>query len=150
MAHHNGTPPPERGPSGHLPATRPAGESAVETVRTGRPPLFAQDLVRSLDVATGAVGALADRGQSSDVSVSALTALVCNGDTAADALQAAADVARQSPNLEPHGLSLARVPGPVVGMWEYVITMTVSARDPQTGEYGGATHHADRPRGEER
>ncbi|MFD3715971.1 hypothetical protein [Streptomyces sp. NPDC058677] len=148
MAHHNGTPPPERGPSDHLPATRPAGESAVETVRIGRPPLFAHDLVRSLDAATDAVGALPDHGQCSDVSVSALTALVCTGTTAADALQAAADVARQSPALEPHGLSLARVPGPVVGMWEYVITMTVSTRDPQTGEYGGATHHADRPRSE--
>ncbi|MEU2717784.1 hypothetical protein [Streptomyces sp. NPDC007205] len=148
MAHHNGNLPHERGPSGHLPATRPAGESAVETVRIGRPPLFAHDLVRSLDVATDAVGALADHGQSSDVSVSALTALVCNGSTPADALQAAADVARQSTALEPHGLSLARVPGPVDGMWEYVITMTVSVRDPQTGEYGGAAHHADRPRGE--
>jgi hypothetical protein len=61
-------------------------------------------------------------------------------------LQAAADVARKSPGLEPHGLSMARVPGPVEGMWEYQLTMTVSARDPKTGEFGAPIHHADRPR----
>ena len=147
MAHLNGNPQNERDPSAHLPATRP-GEGVVESVRIGRPPAFAQDLVRSLDEAAGAVGALADRGQPSDVSVSMFTALVCTGSTPADALQAAADVALQSPTLEPHALSLARVPGPVDGMWEWTITMTVSARDPQTGEYSGPTHHTDRPRGD--
>ncbi|MFJ9901223.1 hypothetical protein ACIQPR_48790 [Streptomyces sp. NPDC091280] len=145
MAHHN-DPQHERGPSAHLPVVHPGDD--VAGVRIGRPPVFARDVVRSLDQATEAVGALADRGQPSDVSVSMFTALVCTGSTPADALQAAADVARQSPALEPHGLALARVPGPVDGMWEWTITMTVSARDPQTGEYGGATHHADRPRGE--
>lgn len=109
---------------------------------------FAGDLVRSLGQASQAVGALDQLDSSSDVTVSALTALVCTGSTAADALQAAADVARKSPGLEPHGLSMARVPGPVEGMWEYQLTMTVSARDPKTGEFGAPIHHADRPRGE--
>lgn len=145
MAHHNDSSQHERGAP--LPATRP-DEGAVESVRIGRPPVFAQDLVRSLDGAAGAVSALADHGQASDVSVSALAALVCTGATPADALQAAADAARQAPGLEPHGLSLARVPGPVEGIWEWTITMTVSARDPQTGERGAPTHHADRPRSE--
>jgi hypothetical protein len=149
MAYVNGTPQNEGGPSEHLPATRRTGEAAVETVRIGRRPPFAEDLVRSLDEASSAVGALVDRGQSSDVSVSALTVLVCTGSTPADALQAAAEAARQAPNLEPHGLALAKTPGPVEGMWEWALTMTVSARDPQTGEYGGHTHHADRLRGEQ-
>ncbi|MFI7142865.1 hypothetical protein ACIBQ5_35740 [Streptomyces massasporeus] len=90
------------------------------------------------------MSALVDRGGASDVSVSALTALVCAGSTAADALQAAADALRQAPGLEPHGLSLAKMPGPVEGMWEWHATVTVSSRDPETGEYGGSTHHTDR------
>ena len=145
MAHQT-DPQHERGSSAHLPVVHP-GDGVAE-VRIGRPPVFAHDVVRSLDRAAEAVGALADHGQPSDVSVSMFTALVCTGATPADALQAAADVARQSPTLEPHSLSLARVPGPVDGMWEWTITMTVTARDPQTGEHSGPTHHADRPRGE--
>ncbi|NGN68438.1 hypothetical protein G5C51_31645 [Streptomyces sp. A7024] len=142
---HTDNPHQQRGPTAHLPAPR-QDQGAVEQVQNGQPPAFARDLVRSLDVATAGVRALADRGQASDVSVSALTALECNGATPADALQAAADVVRQSPALEPHGIALAKIPGRVEGMWEYVVTMTVSTRDPQTGEYGGASHHADRPR----
>lgn len=107
----NGTPSPERGPAVHLPSTRRPAEDVAELAPTGRPVPFAGDLVRSLGEASQAVGALDQLGPSSDVTVSALTALVCTGSTAADALQAAADVARNSPSLEPHGLSLARVPG---------------------------------------
>ncbi|KOG85971.1 hypothetical protein ADK38_33675 [Streptomyces varsoviensis] len=109
-------------------------------------PAFAHDLVRSLDEASAAVSSLPALGPSADVSVSALTALVCTGSTPADALQAAAELARQAPTLEPHALALAKMPGPVEGMWEWHITMTVSSRDPVTGEYGGSTHHADRRR----
>ncbi|MGW5336196.1 hypothetical protein [Streptomyces bauhiniae] len=147
MAHStNGTPRPDPGPGAHLPATRRPVEDGVELPHTDRTPPFAHDLVRSLDEASQAVGALDRLGPSSDVTVSALTALVCTGGTPADALQAAAEVARQSPGLEPHGLSLARVPGPVAGMWEYQLTMTVSTRDPQTGEDGGPVHHGERLR----
>ncbi|WP_432040996.1 hypothetical protein [Streptomyces chartreusis] len=142
----SGSPQHERGDTAHLPATRQPAADAVESVRFDRAPAFAGDLVRSLDEASSAVSALADQGGASDVTVSALTALVCAGTTVADALQAAADVARKSPGLEPHGLALARVPGPVEGVWEYQITMTVSARDPLTGEFCAPTHHADRPR----
>ncbi|MER7817414.1 hypothetical protein [Streptomyces sp. NPDC096153] len=142
MAHNTN---PERGGQAEsLPAARPSAEAAVEPVHL-RGPAFAHDLVRTLDEARTAVGSLVSRG-SSDVTVSALTALVCAGSTPADALQAAVDLARQSPSLEPHGLALARVPGPVEGLWEWHITMTVSSRDPQTGEFSAPTHHADRPR----
>lgn len=147
MAHEsNGTPRPGHGSAVHLPATRHPAEDAVDVVPTERTIPFAHDLVRSLDEASQAVGSLDQLGASSDVTVSALTALVCTGATPADALQAAAEVARQSPGLEPHGLSLARVPGPVAGMWEYQLTMTVSSRDPQTGEDSAPVHHGDRLR----
>ncbi|MFE2829171.1 hypothetical protein [Streptomyces sp. NPDC059271] len=147
MAHStNGTPHPDPGPGAHLPATRRPVEDGVELLRPDRTPPFAHDLVRSLDEASQAVGALDRLDPSSDVTVSALTALVCTGTTAADALQAAADVTRKSPGLEPHSLSLARVPGPVVGLWEYQLTMTVSSRDPQTGEDVAPVHHGERLR----
>ena len=139
------SPQPGTGPAGPLPALRDTAEAAVEPARPGGP-AFAQDLVRTLDEASSAVSSLARLGPSSDVTVSALTALVCAGSTPADALQAAAEMLRQAPTLEPHGLSLARVPGPVEGLWEWHVTATVSTRDPITGEAGGSTHHADRRR----
>lgn len=144
MAHStNETPSPDRGPE-HLPAPRPAPEADLVRVEG---PAFAHDLVRSLDEASTAVRALAEIGPAADVTLSAFTAFVCAGSTPADALQAAADLARQAPNLEPHALALAKMPGPVEGLWEWHITMTVSSRDPVTGEYGGgSTHHADRRR----
>lgn len=119
-------------------------EAAVEPVRIDGPP-FAHDLVRSIDAARTAVRSVTDLG-AADITVSALTVLDCVGATPADALQAAAEAARRAPLLEPHSLALARVPGFVEGIWEWRITMTVSARNPMTGEYGGATHHADRRR----
>ncbi|MFJ9427872.1 hypothetical protein [Streptomyces sp. NPDC101249] len=141
MAHSEHTSPPaDQGPE-HLPTLRPA--PAAEAVRV-EGPAFAQDLVRSLDEASAAVSSLPPLGPSADVSVSALTALVCTGSTPADALQAAAELARQAPTLEPHALALAKMPGPVEGMWEWHLTMTVSSRDPATGEFGGSTHHTDR------
>lgn len=142
----SGSPQHERGDTAHLPATRQPAEGTVEAVRFDRTPTFTGDLLRSLDEASTAVSSLADEDGASDVTVSALTALVCTGSTAADALQAAADVARKSPGLEPHGVTLARVPGPVAGLWDYHVIMTVSARDPLTGEFCAPTHHADRPR----
>ncbi|MDX3165998.1 hypothetical protein PV516_19610 [Streptomyces scabiei] len=100
------------------------------------PPLFVPDLVRTLDAARNVVSGLGD-DESSDVSVSALAALVCTGESPADALQAAADAVRRSPTLEPHGLSLTRTPGLVAGTWEWILTMTISTREPLPGEHGG-------------
>ncbi|MFD0432134.1 hypothetical protein ACFQ60_47705 [Streptomyces zhihengii] len=60
------------------------------------------------------VGGLAfpDGADSSDVEVSAFGAIVCTGDSPADALQAAAAVARRAPGLEIHALAWARADGP--------------------------------------
>jgi len=136
----NGKPHPEEVPN-RLPVDRCPPETAVETVELNRTPrAFGVDLVRSLGEATTAVTSLSAHNPSSDVSVTALAALMCVGATPADALQAAADATREAPHLEPHGLALARVPGPVEGLWEWHITLTVSARDPETGEYGAPTH----------
>ncbi|QES52023.1 hypothetical protein DEJ50_33625 [Streptomyces venezuelae] len=110
-------------------------------------PSFGRDLVRTLHQATTVVGGLAftDGGDgSSDVEVSAFGAIVCTGDSPADALQAAAAVARQAPSLEIHALAWARTDGPREGTFEYKVTMTVTAPDPATGEHGGTTHHAAR------
>lgn len=129
-----------------LPAVpgQPPG-AAVESARLLSPPPFAGDLVRTITQASEAVSVVSTLGPNSDVTVSAFTALVCAGSTAADALQAAADLAKAAPTLEIHALAWARVPGPVEGVWEWQLTMTVSSRD-ETGEYGGATHQADRRR----
>ncbi|MBM9624780.1 hypothetical protein [Streptomyces zhihengii] len=92
------------------------------------------------------VGGLAfpDGADSSDVEVSAFGAIVCTGDSPADALQAAAAVARRAPGLEIHALAWARADGPREGTFEYKVTMTVTAPDPATGEHSGTTHHAGR------
>lgn len=116
--------------------------AAVEQARTAPP--FAGDLVRTIQQASSALGVISTLNPSSDITVSAYTALVCAGDTAAAALQAAADLAREAPTLEIQALNWAKVPGPVEGTWEWHVTLTVSARDPQTGEYGGSTHHGRR------
>ncbi|WP_033286941.1 hypothetical protein [Streptomyces sp. NRRL F-525] len=129
----------------HLPAV-PGGQrgAAVEKARQSAPP-FAGDLVRTIQAAGSAVQVVSALNPSSDITVSAHTALVCAGDTAADALQAAADLAREAPMLEIQALNLARVPGSVEGLWEWHVILTVNSRDPQTGEYSGSTHHG-RPR----
>ncbi|MFK0016334.1 hypothetical protein [Streptomyces sp. NPDC091027] len=110
-------------------------------------PSFGQDLVRTLHQATTVVGGLAfgdGADAASDVEVSAFGAIVCTGDSPADALQAAAAVARQAPDLEIHALAWARTDGPREDSFEYKVTMTVTAPDPATGEHGGTTHHATR------
>ncbi|WP_330294073.1 hypothetical protein [Streptomyces sp. NBC_00576] len=114
--------------------------AAVEQARTSAPP-FAGDLVRTIQEASSALRVVSTLNPSSDITVSAHTALVCAGDTAAAALQAAADLAREAPTLEIQALNWAKVPGPVEGTWEWHVILTVSARDPETGEYGGSTHH---------
>ncbi|ELP65074.1 hypothetical protein PV735_46810 [Streptomyces turgidiscabies] len=125
----------------NLPAV-PGGQpgTAVEQGRTSAPP-FAGDLVRTIQEASSALRVVSTLNPSSDITVSAHTALVCAGDTAAAALQAAADLAKEAPTLEIQALNWAKVPGPVEGTWEWHVILTVSARDPETGEYGGSTHH---------
>ncbi len=132
-----------------LPTRRHGSTDAALQPQVLGGPSFGQDLVRTLHQATTVVGGLAfgDGGDgSSDVEVSAFGAIVCTGDSPADALQAAAAVARRAPGLEIHALAWARTDGPSEGTFEYKVTMTVTAPDPATGEHGGATHHADRSR----
>ncbi|MFM9625320.1 hypothetical protein ACKI14_46300 [Streptomyces turgidiscabies] len=120
------------------------GGAAVEQTRSAPPFTGAGDLVRTIQEAGAAVRVLSALNPASDITVSALTVLVCAGNTTADALQAAADLAREAPTLEIHALALARMPGPAEGTWEWHLTLTVSTRDPQTGEVGGSTHHGRR------
>lgn len=124
----------------------PAADPALQPqVLSG--PSFGQDLVRTLHQATTAVGTLAlgeDGAAASDVEVSAFCAIA--GDTPADALEAAAAVARRAPGMEIHSLAWARTDGPREDTSEFKVTMTVTAPDPATGEHNGATHHTNRPR----
>jgi hypothetical protein len=90
-------------------------------------------LVRTIQEAGTAVRVLSALNANSDVTVSAHTALVCAGNTSADALQAAADLAREALTLEIHALALAKVPGSVEGTWGWHVTLTVSSRNPETG-----------------
>ncbi|MEV7416481.1 hypothetical protein [Streptomyces sp. NPDC089919] len=106
-------------------------------------PSFGRDLVRTLHQASAVVVGLASGGEAacSDVEVSAFGAVVCTGDTPADALEAAAAVARRAPLLEIHALVWARVEGDDSAV-EYKITMTVSAPEPGVGEHGDFRHRA--------
>lgn len=80
----------------------------------------------------------------SDVGGSAFAAIVCTGDTPADALDAAAAVARRAPALKIHSLAWACTDGPRGDTSEYKVPLTVTAPDPVTGEHNGATHHTNR------
>ncbi|WP_407841414.1 hypothetical protein ACE1OC_41325 [Streptomyces sp. DSM 116496] len=108
-----------------LPAlTVPATVAALQP-QTPAGPSFGQDLVRTLHAATTAVGTLAlgeNADAASDVEVSAFAAIVCTGDTPADALEAAAAVARRAPGLEIHSLAWARTDGPCEDTAEYKVT----------------------------
>lgn len=129
-----------------LPAlTVPAPETELRPQSLGGPS-FGQDFVRTLHAATTAVGTLAlgENADAADVEVSAFAAIVCTGDTPADALEAAAAVARRAPGLEIHSLAWARTEGPREETSEYKVTLTVTAPDPGTGEHNGATHHTHR------
>jgi hypothetical protein len=125
----------------------PAAAGQAEPARLPAP-FLVQDLVRDLAQASRVVEYVSARGDDadSDVRATALTALWCVGSTPAAALQAAAACAREDPSLEVHALAWARMPGPAEDTWEYHLTLTVSGRDPLTGEPGGATHHATRRR----
>lgn len=129
-----------------LPApTVPSSEAALQPQSLGGPS-FGRDLVRTLHAATTAVGTLAlgENPDAADIEVSAFAAIVCTGDTPADALEAAAAVARRAPSLEIHSLAWARTDGPREDTSEYKVTLTVTAPAPGTGEHNGATHHTNR------
>jgi hypothetical protein len=75
-----------------------------------------------------------------DVAVTVTTALVCPGDTQADALQAAADLSRAAPHLQITSLAWAKTPGHADGVWQWQVT----AADAATGEHPGAVSRIDR------
>ena len=133
-----------------LPAHTQAGPDAAVPARLQGPPAMGQDLVRTITETAQAVRYLDAVGTpAADITVTAVTAPVCTGDTVADAFQAAADFARAAPRLQVNACSLARVPGPVEGVWQWAVTLYVAAADPRTGEYSGEVHHGDpvaRPR----
>ena len=124
----------------HLPAAR--AEDGVPDTRAL--PAMAADFVQTIAAASEAmryVSASGGDNNASDIEVVALTGWVCTGDAAADALQAAADLARESPQLEVVSLHWARVAlpvsedgGTVVENWEWRLTVVVTRRDPATGE----------------
>lgn len=121
-----------------------AGENLPEpipdrAVVLAAPPRVVADLARDLTGAAGAVRSLPATGRG-DVTISAYTAVVCSGRTAADALGQAADWCLQAPQAEVHATAWARVPGDRED--EYQVTLTVSFPDEQTGEHTGDTHHA--------
>lgn len=106
-----------RGDQG-LPALTQAGADVVPA-RIQGPPAMGQDLVRTITETAAAVRYLDATGSpTTDITVTAVTAPVCVGDTQADALFAAASLARETPNLRINALTIARVPGPVEAMWQ--------------------------------
>jgi hypothetical protein len=119
------------------PATLPAS-------RVQGPARMGQDLVRTISDAAAAVRFVDATGKgNADISVTVLTALVCTGDTEADAMQAAADLTREiTPRMRVVSLAWARTPGPVLDTWQWNVTLTVANRDPRTGEYTGELDHA--------
>ncbi|MEW1551496.1 hypothetical protein [Streptomyces tsukubensis] len=115
---------------GSLDRTSSRGVLADETGLVRQGPAFARDLVASLDTAGRTVAGLFALVPGSAVTVSAHTAVVCSGRTAADALQAAADLTRDAAaNLTPRSLHLSHDPGAAdtPGSWEVTVTLTASA-----------------------
>jgi hypothetical protein len=107
-----------------------------------------QDLGRSISEAAAAVRFVDATGSgAADISVTALTALVCPGDTEAAAMQAAADLTREiTPRMRIISTAWAMTPGPVDGAWPWGLTMTVSSRDPRGVARPGCGEHAGRDR----
>jgi hypothetical protein len=84
----------------------------VVPVRIQGAPAMGQDLVRAISETAAAVRFLDAAGSpAADITITAVTAPVCTGDTPADAFQAAADLARAASHLQINACSLARVPG---------------------------------------
>ena len=126
-----------------LPAPTQAGTDMVPA-RIQGPPAMGQDLVRTITETAAAVRYLDATGSpAADITVTAVTAPVCVGDTQADALFAAASLARETPSLRINALTIARVPGPVEAMWQWAVTLYLASPDPRTGEYSGEVHHGE-------
>ena len=128
----------------------PGGRALPEVVqelmpaRLQGPPAMGQDLARAITETARAVRYLdAVSSPAADITVTAVTAPVCTGDTPADAFQAAADLAHAASHLQINACSLARVPGYADGVWQWAVTLYVAAADPRTGEYSGEVHHGD-------
>ncbi|MER6365826.1 hypothetical protein [Kitasatospora sp. NPDC001527] len=126
--------------SNNLPAQASTGGTVVADVAGPHP--VAKALQHDVIRAAGAVRSMPDRGSmvEADVSVVAYTAVVAAGNTPADALQTAAEWARQAPTAEIHSMQIARVPGPRVDLTEFRVTLAVSFPDAETGEHRGDTH----------
>jgi len=142
----------------HIAAARQGGRARVLPARTAsvHKPVrvlgsasMGQDLVRAISGAAAAVDYVDAAGSSPavDFSIVARATTVCVGDTEADAIQAAADVARElaQRRIRITDLTWARIPGPVEEEWQWSLTLTLATRDPGTGEYPGEVHHGDRP-----
>jgi hypothetical protein len=126
-----------------LPALTQAGADLVPT-RIQGPPAMGQDLVRTITETAAAVRYLDATGRpAADITIIATAAVVCTGDTQADALQAATDLAREAPHLRISTMTLARVPGPVEGEWQWAVTLCLASPDPRTGEYSAEVHHGE-------
>jgi hypothetical protein len=128
-----------------LPALLPSPvEPALATVF--HPVLSAaRDLVAGVVEAGRAVTRVQAAG-GHDVTVGAATVLECAGESAADALHAAADAVRHG-ELTVHGLLYARVPfieeePDAEPVWEHRVTVLVSAVDPELGESDTPIHQA--------
>ncbi|WP_042404756.1 hypothetical protein [Streptacidiphilus carbonis] len=135
---------PDTGVGDLAPAAVGQEQALLPAARVQAPAGMGQDLVRSISEAAAAVRFVDATGSgAADISVTALTALVCTGDTEAAAMQAAADLTREvTPRMRLVSLAWATVPGPADGTWQWAVTMTVASRDPRTGEYVGELHHA--------
>jgi hypothetical protein len=127
-----------------LPALPDSPDTSAAVSEPLVPRRFSHDLVRNLRHADDAAKFANDPSGASDITVSAIAAVLCVGITQADALQATADWAAEAPHMQIHSIALAQMPGPVEETWEHHVTLTVSSRDPQTGEFDGSTHHIPR------
>jgi hypothetical protein len=130
--------------SNNLPALAAQNGAVVEKPGAHVPRRFSHDLVRHLREADSAARFAGDPHGNSDITVVALTAVNCVGSSQAEVLQSAANWSSEAPHMEIHATAWARMPGPVEDTWEWHLTMTVSSRDPQTGDFDGSTHTADR------
>ena len=135
---------PDTGVGDLAPAVVGQEQVLLPAARVQAPAGMGQDLVRSISEAAAAVRFVDATGSgAADISVTALTALVCTGDTEATAMQAAADLTREiTPRMRIISTAWAMTPGAVDGAWQWSLTMTVSSRDPRSGEYVGELHPA--------
>ena len=124
---------PDTGVGDLAPAVVGQEQVLLPAARVQAPVGMGQDLVRSISEAAAAVRFVDATGSGgADISVTALTALVCTGDTEAAAMQAAADQNREiTPRMRVISLAWATVPGPADGTWQWAVTMTVGLPRPQ-------------------